>query len=263
MQLTLVHTVEEGREKIRDGSQRKVLVSRDDYVAYMEQVQRPHGEKCGLCRKEYGGEDCILETIQCKHAYHKQCITGWFYGANPQCDTCPECRQLLYWAEPRTAEQKEQASADSSSLPVDPPREGKERPGLSEDLQRFAITVADDWIQGVLSQYAETELSMQMLEKHLGKDVPSDLVVKADEVPSLECSGMDEAYLLVQAICMRLLHHVQQIGPDAPGSNPVMFSLVIQRIAENWEVAGWLPRVTPKVEEPIQGLKAIEERLSN
>ena len=46
--------------------------------------------KCAVCTEEFGNQEKI-STLDCKHAFHTECIVPWLQIQN----TCPNCRFVL------------------------------------------------------------------------------------------------------------------------------------------------------------------------
>mmetsp|Transcript_22183 Transcript_22183/g.50701 ORF Transcript_22183/g.50701 Transcript_22183/m.50701 type:complete len:215 (+) Transcript_22183:177-821(+) len=48
-----------------------------------------HGQRCAVCMMDFGSSDAITQ-LQCKHAFHKECIGRWLVE---RCRVCPLCQE--------------------------------------------------------------------------------------------------------------------------------------------------------------------------
>jgi hypothetical protein len=47
----------------------------------------------------------MVGISRCEHIFHRKCLIGWAESTNPQRDTCPSCREVVYQRENLTAEE--------------------------------------------------------------------------------------------------------------------------------------------------------------
>jgi hypothetical protein len=146
MELVLVTNIDLARSKIREASTRGVYVNRDTYLECLGAIPAPAGEICAICREDFNhasddvhasnddqASDEVVETLQCRHTFHRDCITGWFHSQDVKRDTCPSCRHVLYKASPLTEEQVAQNMADLEA-------EDEEEEEFDEDDNRILPT---------------------------------------------------------------------------------------------------------------------------
>ncbi|KAF2681225.1 hypothetical protein K458DRAFT_392018 [Lentithecium fluviatile CBS 122367] len=142
MELVVVRTLAQGQEKICEAAEQNIFVSRDTYLEYLKSILAPDGEKCAICQDVFTEAPIdVVETLQCRHPFHRGCIMEWFRSSNNQRDTCPQCRTVLYKVQPLTPGQATELNAlegsryssmhsyipDISSFPTRNERTGLER----------------------------------------------------------------------------------------------------------------------------------------
>ncbi|KAJ8110472.1 hypothetical protein OPT61_g6694 [Boeremia exigua] len=88
--------------------------------------QKPDAS-CGICLESFAESvsisaahptsKVVVELKSCRHLFHYGCILRWHTSLRPERNTCPNCRQQLFNADPFTAEQA-QRLADEARIPL-------------------------------------------------------------------------------------------------------------------------------------------------
>jgi hypothetical protein len=85
MELILVHTLEQGQEKIRQASKRNVIVIRNTCLDYLKEAL-----------VFAGAPSDVVEIFQCEPPVYRECITTWLHSSNNQRGTCTYYRRVLH-----------------------------------------------------------------------------------------------------------------------------------------------------------------------
>jgi hypothetical protein len=108
-------SIEERHALIRHFAPRNALVTRNAYLEYLGNIacEEVYSQVCTVCQESFSSApDDIVETIACRHPFHRNCLIGWMEGRHAQRDSCPNCRQTSCMLSPLKPEQRMEQRAE-------------------------------------------------------------------------------------------------------------------------------------------------------
>ncbi|GLJ37774.1 hypothetical protein SUGI_0767800 [Cryptomeria japonica] len=80
-------SIEDGHEGVRDSHPTIVYNNKHEALAHLEEIN------CSICLDDYKDKETLRILMDCRHAYHVDCIDAWLKRSSscPICRNSPQC----------------------------------------------------------------------------------------------------------------------------------------------------------------------------